>query len=60
MLPKAPGGAGNIDLLGKILFGAQMRECSRRFGELEERLVQDLVRAAEDLKARISSFGRCF
>ena len=55
MLPEAPGGAGNVDQIREILFGGQMREYSRRFGQLEERLVQDLARTTRDLEARIGS-----
>ena len=55
MLPGAPGGVGNVDQSREILFGGQMREYSKRFGQLEERLVQDLARTAQDLEARISS-----
>jgi uncharacterized protein YicC (UPF0701 family) len=53
MLPEAPGGAGNVDQIREILFGGQMREYSRRFAQLEERLVQDLARTSDDLEARI-------
>jgi hypothetical protein len=55
MLPEAPNGAGNVDQIREILFGGQMREYSRRFAQLEERLVKDLARTTNDLEARIGS-----
>ena len=55
MLPEAPGSAGNVDQIREILFGGQMREYSRRFAQLEERLAQDLARTAQEMEARIGS-----
>jgi hypothetical protein len=55
VLPGTPDGAGNVDQIREILFGGQMREHSKRFRQLEERLDQDLARIAQDLEARIGS-----
>ncbi|MEO8634133.1 MAG: hypothetical protein ABI587_02540 [Gemmatimonadales bacterium] len=46
------GGAGNIDQIRDIIFGAQMRDYDRRFVQLEERLLKDSAELREELGRR--------
>lgn len=48
-------GAGNIEKIRDILFGAQIRDYDRRFTRLEERLVKEAADAREDARRRFDS-----
>ena len=48
-------GAGNIEKIRDILFGAQMRDYDRRFARLEERLLKEAADAREDARRRFDS-----
>lgn len=48
-------GAGNIEKIRDILFGAQMRDYDRRFTRLEERLMKEAADAREDARRRFDS-----
>ena len=48
-------GAGNIEKIRDILFGAQMRDYERRFVRLEERLLKESADAREDARRRFDS-----
>jgi hypothetical protein len=48
-------GAGNVDKIRDILFGAQMREYEKRFVRLEERMQKEFGVLREDLKKRFDS-----
>ncbi|MGH9802150.1 MAG: hypothetical protein ACRD82_17445 [Blastocatellia bacterium] len=48
-------GAGNIEKIRDILFGAQMRDYERRFVRLEERLLKEAADAREDVRRRFDS-----
>jgi hypothetical protein len=48
-------GAGNVDKIRDILFGAQMREYEKRFIRLEERMLKEFGILREDLKKRFDS-----
>jgi DNA anti-recombination protein RmuC len=45
-------GAGNLEKVRDLLFGAQMRDYDRRFVRLEERLVKEVSDAREDSRRR--------
>ncbi|MGE0887148.1 MAG: hypothetical protein AB7P14_26805 [Blastocatellales bacterium] len=48
-------GAGNIEKIRDILFGAQMRDYERRFTRLEDRLMKEAADAREDTRRRFDS-----
>jgi hypothetical protein len=47
-------GAGNLDKVRDILFGAQIRDSDRRFARLEERVAQESAELKEDVRKRLS------
>jgi hypothetical protein len=47
-------GAGNLDKVRDILFGAQIRDSDRRFGRLEERVAQESAELKEDVRKRLA------
>jgi seryl-tRNA synthetase len=47
-------GGGNLDKVRDILFGTQIRESDRRFGRLEERIVQETSDLKEEVRKRLS------
>ncbi|MCW5558385.1 MAG: hypothetical protein KIT22_11215 [Verrucomicrobiae bacterium] len=50
-----PEGAGNVDKIRDILFGAQMRDYEKKFTRVEERLVRESAELREELKSRFAS-----
>jgi len=52
--PVVDGGAGNVEQIRDILFGAQMREYERRFLDLDRRLEADLARLRESQEKRVA------
>lgn len=55
--PRANGPAseGNVDQIRDILFGGQMRDYDRRFGELEERIRREAEKLRGDLLRRMDA-----
>lgn len=51
----APDADRNVDQIRDILFGGQMRDYERRFGELAQRLEQESARLREDLDRRLGA-----
>jgi hypothetical protein len=49
--PEAAG-AGNLEKVRDILFGAQMRDYDRRFDRLEEQMLKDISESREDARRR--------
>jgi DNA anti-recombination protein RmuC len=47
-------GAGNLDKVRDILFGAQIRDADRRFAKLEERFVQETSDLKDDVRKRLA------
>jgi hypothetical protein len=47
-------GAGNLDKVRDILFGAQIRDADRRFAKLEERFVKETSDLKEDVRKRLA------
>lgn len=54
LIPEAAG-AGNLDKIRDILFGAQMRDYERRFFRLEERVTKEAHEAREDIRRRFDT-----
>ncbi|MBK8285079.1 MAG: hypothetical protein IPK97_09445 [Ahniella sp.] len=52
------GGDRNVDQIRDILFGGQMRDYERRFGELSSRLEQDAARLRSDFDSRVSALEK--
>lgn len=48
-------GAGNLEKVRDILFGAQMRDYERRFLRLEERIAKESADAREDMRRRFDT-----
>ncbi len=48
-------GAGSVDKIRDILFGAQMREYDRRFMRLEERLIKEASELRDDTRQRFDT-----
>ena len=46
-------GAGNLDKVRDILFGAQVRDADRRFAKLEERFAKETADLKEDVRKRL-------
>ncbi|MEM7299199.1 MAG: hypothetical protein AAF391_13155, partial [Bacteroidota bacterium] len=46
-------GGENVDKIRDILFGGQMRDYDRRFNELEQRLVKENQRLADEVSSRL-------
>jgi hypothetical protein len=51
----APDGERNVDQIRDILFGGQMRDYERRFGELAQRLEQESTRLREEIDRRVAA-----
>jgi len=51
--PAVPAG-GNVDKIREIIFGGQMRDYERRFGQLESRIDADLKRMRDDFDTRLT------
>lgn len=47
-------GAGSLDKVRDILFGAQIRDTDRRYAKLEERFVQETTDLKEDVRKRLA------
>ncbi len=53
--PAQASGAGNVEQIRDILFGAQMRDYERRFSNLEARLTQEAATLRDDIRARFDA-----
>ena len=50
-----PSGAGNVDKIRDILFGAQMRDYEHRFARLEETLLKEAAELRESTRKRFDA-----
>jgi hypothetical protein len=53
--PPESSGAGNVEQIRDILFGAQMRDYEHRFSNLEARLTQEAAMLRDDIRARFDA-----
>lgn len=53
-----PAGDRNVDQIRDILFGGQMRDYERRFGELSSRLEQDAARLRQEFDVRVTALEK--
>ncbi|MGQ0593309.1 MAG: hypothetical protein ACT4QB_11870 [Gammaproteobacteria bacterium] len=51
-----PGAEANVQKIREIIFGGQMREYERRFGELAARLESETKRTRTELEQRLTTF----
>jgi len=51
----SPEGAGNVDKIRDILFGAQMRDYEQKFTSVEERLSRETAELREEIRNRLTS-----
>lgn len=53
-VPSDEAGAGSLDKVRDILFGAQVRDADRRFARLEERLAKESADLRDDVRKRLA------
>lgn len=56
--PAADGADRNVDQIRDILFGGQMRDYERRFGELEQRFEAEMARLRDAQDKRLAQIDR--
>ena len=48
---------GNVDQIRQILFGGQMRDYEKRFGEMEQRLTKSIEQLSSGFEKRLDRIG---